>query len=126
MNTATVQPKGIQSLVALFGIVSALLVVGVPANVTIQFGLSDRVAFFALVVLGLTMCGMGKLGLGAVYGWANPLHLAGYVLGTIGLIIAALVWFNVPVPFITGERTAIVVLAMLMLVKVRIAQLYRK
>lgn len=126
MNTATVLPKGNQSLVALFGIVSALLVIGVLTNATIQFGISDRVAFFALVILGLTICGMGKLGQGAVYGWANPLHLAGYVLGTIGLALAVLVWFNVPIPFIASERTAIVVLTMLMLVKVGVAQLYPK
>ncbi len=126
MITATVQPKENQPLVALFGMLSALLVAGVLANVTPQLGVSDRMAFLALVLLGLAMCATGKLGMGAVYGWAHPLHMAGYVLGTIGLVLAVFVWFNWPIPFIATERAALIAMAVLMLAKVGVAQLYHK
>ncbi len=126
MNTAMTQPKEKQSLVALFGLISALLVAGVLTNVTLQFGISDRIAFIALVILGLAMCGTGKLGLGVVYGWTNPLHLVGYILGGLGLLLTALILIGVPIPFITTNRAAIIVLSALMLGKVGVAQLYRR
>ncbi len=126
MNTAIAEPKEKQSLVALFGLVSALLVTAVLTNVALQFGISDRIAFIALVILGMAMCGTGKLGLGAALGWANPLHLVGYVLGALGLILTALVLLSVPVPYIATDRAAIIALSILMLVKVGVAQLYRK
>lgn len=126
MNATTAQPKENQTLVALFGIVATLLIIGVLTNATLQFGIGDRVAFFTLVVIGMAMCGMGKLGQGAVYGWSNPLHLTGYILGTIGLLLAALVLFNVPVPFIATERAALVALTVLMLVKLGVAQMYQR
>ncbi len=126
MNTAMAQPRENRSLVALFGLISALLVIGVLTNVTVQMGIGDRIAFIGLVILGLAMCGTGKLGLGAVYGWANPLHLVGYVLGALGLILTAFVLLSVPVPYIATDRAAIIALSILMLVKVGVAQLYRK
>lgn len=126
MNAATAQPTEHQPLVALFGIASAVLVAAVLTNVALQFGIGDRMAFIALVILGLAMCSSGKLGAGAVYGWANPLHLAGYVLGTLGLVFAALVLLGVSIPFIATDRAAIIALAVLMLVKTGVAQLYRK
>ncbi len=126
MNTAMAQPGENRSLVALFGLISALLIAGVLTNVTPQFGISDRIAFIALVILGLAMCGTGKLGLGAVYGWANPLHLAGYVLGAFWLGLAALVVLGVPFPFIATDRAAIIALGALMLVKLGVAQLYHR
>ncbi len=126
MNTAITQPNEKQPLVALFGLLSVLLVAAVLTNVTLQFGIGDRLAFVSLVVLGLSMCGTGKLGLGVVYGWANPLHLIGYVLGTISLVLAVFVLFGWPIPLIATERAAIVALAVLMLLKVGVAQLYRK
>ena len=126
MNTTTAQPQENQLLVVVFGIVSALLVAGVLTNTTLRFGVSDRVAFFAFVVIGMAICGVGKLGQGAIYGWANPLHLIGYVLGAIGLVLAVLVWFNIAIPYIATERSALLALAGLMLLKVGVAQLYRK
>ncbi len=126
MNAAMTQPKEKQSLVALFGLISALLVAGVLANVTLHFGISDRIAFIGLIILGFAMCGTGKLGLGAVYGWTNPLHLVGYILGALGLLLAAFVLIGVPIPFITTDRAAIIALSVLMLVKVGVAQLYHK
>ena len=109
-----------------FGVLSTLLVAAVLTNTLVNFGLSDRLAFFALVMLGMGMCAMGRLGQGAIYGWANPLHISGYGFGILNLMITAAVLFKIPLPWIADERSAIVALGVLMLVKLGIAQLYRK
>jgi hypothetical protein len=122
MNTKTIQST--RPLAGVVGLVAALLVAGVLTNVTLAMGISDRVAFVALVVVGMTMCALGGIGQAPVHGWGHPISITGYVLGALALLLAAAVLVGVPMPWITTERAALIALTALMLVKVGMAQLY--
>lgn len=111
------------AFVALTGI-TALWAIGILAGVTSGWGLDDRVGFAVLVLLGMTLCGLGRLGQGARFGWANPLHLAGYGLGAVALLGSALVLFGGSQPWTVNPRLATGALAVLMLVKLAIGRLY--
>jgi hypothetical protein len=113
------------------GVVSAYLVYAVLANRSVPFIGSDRAAFFALVVLGMTMCAVGGIGKTAVpLGWAHPLTLFGIVMGVLALALAAAVLtgrtaFLAPLgaavgltaPVVSTEQLAIVALATIMAAK---------
>lgn len=105
-------------------LLAALLVAAVLTGFALRLGISDRAAFFALVVIGMALCGMGKLGKGDLYGWWNVRHLLGYALGGPALFLAAAVLFGWQVPGIASERAALVALAVLMLVKTAISWTY--
>lgn len=124
MNTTSTELQQKNSTIAVLGVAAALLVVGVLANVSQSIGIGDRVAFWVLFAVGLTMCAMGPLGHGASYGWWNIRHIVGYILGAIILLLGAAVLFNVAVPGIASDRTAMMALAGLMVVKVGVAALY--
>lgn len=126
MNTTPIEFRQKNWTIAILGVAAALLVVGVLANVSQSIGIGDRVAFWVLFVVGMTMCAMGPLGHGASYGWWNARHIVGYILGAIILLLGAAVLFNVPVPGIASDRPAILALAGLMVVKVGVAALYPK
>jgi hypothetical protein len=122
MTTANVQPKINSILIPILGIFAALLVAGVLTQHS--FGISDRTAFFALAALGFSMCAMGKLGQGSIYGWWNLRHITGYVLGIATLYLIAAVLFHWQLPWISSPREAILALSALILVKVGIAATY--
>jgi hypothetical protein len=125
MNTAVVQTKKNNGLIALLGFTAALLVVGVLTHANATIGIGDRLAFFALVVIGMTMCSLGGITQAVAHGWWHPLSIVGYIIGTLALLLAAAVWFNIPVPMIATERDALIALAVMMLVKLGVARLYR-
>ncbi len=58
--------------------------------------LSDRLAFLVLVMVGLTLCSLSPLGEGALYGWWNPRHILGYLLGAGALLFSLAVLLNLP------------------------------
>jgi hypothetical protein len=125
MNTAVVQTKRNNGLSALLGILAALLVVGALTHANAAIGIGDRLAFFALVVIGMTMCSLSGITQAVAHGWWHPLSIVGYVVGTLALLLAAAVWFNVPLPMITTERDALIALTVVLLVKLGVARLYR-
>ncbi|HEY3364860.1 MAG TPA: hypothetical protein VGK74_07410 [Symbiobacteriaceae bacterium] len=48
-------------------------------------------------------------------GWLNPFNLAGIVVGALMLLLMGAVLFRIQVPLITGERTAVIALGMMVL-----------
>src|SRR5262245_2472588 len=113
------------------GVVSAYLVYTVLANRALPFMGSDRAAFFALVVLGTTMCAIGGIGKTAVpLGWTHPLTLSGIVMGAlalalIGAVLTGRTAFLAPLgaamgltsPAVTTEQLAILALGLLIAAK---------
>lgn len=104
--------------------VAILLVAAVETGAGPALGLDNRLAFWLLFLVGLTMCARGPLGHGARYGWANWRHLLGYVLGAAALLIGAAMLFDFSLPAIGNDQAAVLALGLVMAVKVTIAYLY--
>lgn len=113
------------------GLVAAYLVYSSLANRSLPFIGGDRAAFFALVVIGMTMCALGGIGkTPQALGWTHPLTLFGIVMGVLALALAGAVFagrtaFLAPfgaavgltAPAVTTEQLAIAALALIMAAK---------
>ena len=111
---------------AILALVAVAVLVAVLTGVNEWLGITDSAAFWVLFVVGLTICARGPLGQGATYGWFNPLHIAGYVLGVLLLLLGAAVLFGLSIPGISSIQGAIVLLGALMVVKGVLAMFYRQ
>ena len=68
-------------LVAVLGVVAALLIFAVLTNRPIPFISSERVAMIVLVVVGVAMCALGGIGPTiARFGWTSPVFIVGAAL----------------------------------------------
>jgi len=115
----------------LLGILAALIVVALLANIRLPLIGSDRAAFIALVVIGMTMCALGGIGRAqSTLGWTDPVTLVGIVFASLALVLVAAVLtgragFLAPVAAVVGgtsaldstDRAATLVLAGLVAVK---------
>lgn len=124
MNTITPSTTAFGLVNIVLGAGSALLVLSVWTGFSENLGLGARAAFWILFLVGMTMCALGPLGQGAVVGWGNPRHIAGYILGGAALLLGAAVLFDFSLPLVNNPRTAVLALGLLMAVKVVIALLY--
>jgi hypothetical protein len=121
------------------GILAAIIVVALLANFRLPLLGSDRPAFIALVVVGMTMCALGGIGRAqSTLGWTDPVTLVGIVVGSLALLLIAAVIagkaeFLAPVAAVVGGtttlesatyRAATVVLAGLMALKWAIGLLF--
>lgn len=123
-TTASALPKQSGLLIALRAVIAAALVTAIMLDIHTRFGISDRSAFFILASASFALCGMGRLGQGQVYGWWNPRHILGYILGSMLVLLAAGVLFHLPIPLVSSESTALAALAVLVLVKIGVAVTY--
>jgi hypothetical protein len=104
------------NLTILLGLAAALLAAAVLTGLSQTLGVSDRLAFIALVVVGMAMCTTGmKLDR---YGWTNPFNLFGIVAGAAALALVGAALLNIHLPFIAGDREAVAALTAIMVVKV--------
>ena len=79
-------------IATLLGVVIAALLVAALTSTSVPVLSSDRAIFFALVVLGLTMCSLGGVGRApAKHGWTHPVTLFGTAVGTVMLVLAGAV-----------------------------------
>lgn len=125
MSTQTTVVPGIKKIMSLLlGFVALALVASVLIGLNRALGVSDLAAFFVLVLIGLTLCALGKLGEGAMYGWANWRHLAGYLFGGMALLLAAAVLLGWTIPFIASAQAAVLALAAIMFAKTAVAHTY--
>ena len=123
MTTTTAPVKSNAIFLVPLGAAAVLLVIGTLTG-RIPFGFSERSAFLILAAIGFTMCAFSPLGQGAVHGWANPRHLAGYVLGTLALALCLGVLFNWPFAAAISGRAALLGLGGIMALKIGIAFTY--
>jgi hypothetical protein len=80
---------------------------------------NPKVALGILIVLGMTICAQGGIGrIAAVGNWAHPQAILGYILGTVILLVAASIFFNFKLPFITSQQQAFVIIAVLLGAKI--------
>lgn len=105
--------------------IAALLVYGaVLSGLNETLNLSQRHAFWLLFLMGMALCGLGPLGEGERFGWWNPRHLLGYLLGAVALLLGAAMLFDFALPGIDTPRTAVLALGLLMATKMGVARLY--
>jgi hypothetical protein len=108
-------------LVAVLGVVAALLIFAVLTNRPIPLISSERVAMIVLVVIGMAMCALGGIGPTITkYGFTSPIFIVGAVLGVVMLLIPAAVLVGVKLPLIAGEHEAIIALAVLGVAKIAV------
>ena len=98
-------------------LVAALIFIAVLTGLNEGWGIADSVAFWTLFSVGFVLCAVGPLGQGATYGWWNPLHIIGYVVGAVILLLGAGMLFDITVPGVSTVQTSIWILAGLMVVK---------
>lgn len=109
--------NGIITLV--LGLLAAGLVFMVLTGRDVPIVGSGAGALLALGIIGITMCAMGGIGpTQSALGWTHPLTIIGSILGVLALLIVALPLLGVQLPLIADTRSAVLALAVIMLVKV--------
>jgi hypothetical protein len=123
----------------LLGVLATFMVVALLANVRLPLLGSDRTAFIALALVGMTMCALGGIGRAqSTLGWTDPVTLAGIVIGSLALLLVAAVLagkaeFLAPVATLVGgtstvesttDRAAMLILAGLIALKWAIGLLF--
>jgi len=120
----TISPKIINTLyifAAFIGVLVLLLVLAQVNDSPIPFISGDREAFFALAIIGFTMCSLGMYASGELYGWLDPFRILAIVIGVFNLLLVGSIFFQIELPFISDIETAFIVLAFLILIKFLIA-----
>jgi hypothetical protein len=70
------------------------------------------------IVLGMAMCAQGIGRVAAANQWRHPLSIAGYALGGLILLVAASVWTGIRLPYVQGDRQALLAIAVLTGIKI--------
>ena len=110
--------------VGILGIVAALLVFAVLTDRPLPLISSDRAATIVLLALGFTMCAVGSLRNIQPNEWTHPANVVAAVLGGLALLLGTAVLLGISVPLISSDRTALVILAIIVLTKVVLARLH--
>ncbi len=106
-------------LLIVLGLLSTVTVAAALFGIRLPFLPSDRATLIALLVLGMAMCALGMQT--TQYGWLNSFTIGGIVLGTITLAVAGAALTGIRLPYITGDRAAIIAIALIMGLKVLVA-----
>ena len=86
---------------------------------------SYRAIIIVLLVVGMVICPIGGIGrVSAANAWAHPVSILGYLLGVLILVIAGAFLLGRPLPLISGERTYVLVISGLALLKIVLTQLH--
>lgn len=107
---------------SIWTVVGAVLALGITLATAVKANLpiisSERIAVFALIIVGFAMCAIGGSGraIGS-YGVTHPVTIIGAILGILVLLVGASVLFGFHLPLIADDRTAVFVVAGLILLK---------
>jgi hypothetical protein len=116
-SAATSSTNGIITLV--LGLLAAGLVSLVLTGRDVPIVGNGAGALLALGIIGIMMCSLGGIGpTQSALGWAHPLTIVGSILGVLALLVVALPLLGVQLPLIADTRSAVLALAVIMLVKV--------
>ena len=116
-NTMTSPANGIITLV--LGLLAAGLVFMILTGRDVPIVGNGAGALLALGVIGIAMGTLSGIGqTQASLGWTHPLTIAGSILGVLALLVVALPLLGVQLPLLADTRSAVLALAVIMLVKV--------
>lgn len=125
MKGNSVPVVGINPTTIILGILAAGLVFAVLTGRRLPLITNERVALIVLVVLGMAMCTNGIGRVAAANAWAQPLSIAGYLLGSLILIVAVLALMGRPLPLIPGVHQAIIAVSALSVLKLVLSAIHR-
>ena len=122
MNTNTPASTPVSNLLlAVLGIVAAVVIFFVLTNRPLPLLTTDRAALITLVILGFAMCTIGGSGKAfSTYGWNSPLTITGSILGVLVLLVLGARLLNISLPLIVDDRAAFVAVAVIGITKVGI------
>ena len=116
-NTMTSSANGIITLV--LGLLAAGLVFMILTGRDVPIVGNGAGALVALGLIGIAMCTLSGIGsVQGTLGWTHPLTIIGSILGVLALLVVVLPLLGVRLPLIADTRSAVPVLAVIMLVKV--------
>lgn len=116
-NTMTSPTNGIITLV--LGALAAGLVFMVLTGRDVPIVGNGAGALLALGIIGIVMCTLSGIGsVQGTLGWTHPLTIAGSILGVAALLVVVLPLFGMRLPLIADTRSAVLALAVIMLIKV--------
>jgi hypothetical protein len=116
-NTVTSSTNGLITLV--LGVLAAVLVFMVLTGRDVPIVGNGAGALLALGVIGIVMCTMSGIGsVQGTLGWTHPLTILGSILGVAALLVVVLPLLGVQLPLVADTRSAVLALAVIMLVKV--------
>ena len=113
------EPSVISPTILILAALAAAILLITLKGVKLPLLSNPKIALGVLIVLGMTICTQGGIGrIAAVGNWAHPQAILGYILGTSILLVAASVFFNFKLPFVTNQQQAFVVITVLLSAKV--------
>jgi hypothetical protein len=116
-NTVTSSTNGIITLA--LGLLAAALVFMVLTGRDVPIVGNGAGALLALGIIGIVMCTLGGIGtVQSTLGWTHPLTIIGSILGVAALLVVVLPLLGVHLPLMADTRSAVLALAVIMLVKV--------
>ena len=116
-NTVTSPANGIITL--MLGLLAAGPVFMVVTGRDIPIVGNGAGALLALGIIGIVMCALSGIGtVQPTLGWTHPLTIAGSILGVLAVLVVSLPLFGVHLPLIADTRSAVLALAVIMLIKV--------
>jgi len=119
MTTSTVTSSTNGLITLVLGLLAAGLVFMVLTGRDVPIVGNGAGALLALGLIGLAMCTLGGIGtVQGTLGWTHPLTIIGSILGVAALLVVVLPLFGVHLPMMPDTRSAVLALAVIMLVKV--------
>ncbi len=116
-NTMTSPANGIITLV--LGLLAAGLVFMVLTGRDVPIVGNGAGALLALDIIGIAMCTLSGIGsVQSTLGWTHPLTIIGSILGVAALLVVVLPLLGVRLPLVADTRSAVLALAVIMLIKV--------
>jgi hypothetical protein len=107
----------ISGLVGLLALYSGLTGKRVP------FINDTRSAVIWLTAAGFIMCSTGTIFIFVTKAPAHPLSIASYILGAVAMLVGAVQIFKINIPFLRDPYKALIVLAVIIIVKVVVGRL---
>ena len=87
---------------------------------------TEKTLLLAVVLIGMFFCAGGIAKVAALGTWLHPMSLAAYALGVLVLIVAGAVVFDITLPLIDSERTALIVVVVVAAIKVVLTQVHHR
>ena len=105
----------------ILGIIGIGIVLTRIYNIELPFITDDRGAFIALGILAFLMCILVmKYGI-ENYGWVDPIIIITSIIGILVFLLIGVVFFNISTPLNLDDRSALILLAILVVTKMFLA-----
>jgi len=123
-NTVTSPANGI--ITVALGLLAAGVVFMILTGRDVPLVGSGAGALLTLGLIGIVMCTLSGIGtIQGSLGWTHPLTIIGSILGLAAVLVVALPLLGVQLPLVANTRSAVLALAVIMVIKVGLMGLAR-